>query len=226
MRWWLAFVVLLAACRTATPPLPTPPSAWELPLELVDGVPTVNGLTLDTTATATTTTRGAPFDLGGAHVTPRRGPQNVLALGSLPPASAVVLDFPRRRVLGLDASTAGWLRWLDARSPKGKLESLPRVAPMTVKSDVGDRRGVFTQLTSTVRRSQFPAVMFDAALVHDGQVSGLHLQLGETTFGPLDVDARDDLTASARLGMDVLQNVVLLLPNDPNQGVWLLVPRE
>lgn len=230
MRWWFTLVVLLAACRTTTPPLPTPPSAWELPLVTVDGLPMVAvgeaALQLDTLATASTTTTGAPFDLLGTRVTPRKGSTNVLALDSLPRAQALVLDFPRNRVLGLDASREGWLRWLDARAPHGKLESLPRVGPMTVKADVGDRKNVFTQLSSTTRTSIFPSALFDPSLVASNRVPGLHLSLGETDVGPLTVDVSADLSAEGRLGMDVLRDVVLLIPNDPNQGVWLLQPRE
>lgn len=230
MRRWLAFVLLLLSCRTSTTAMPAPAPAWEIPFELKDGLAVVNvngkGLRLDTVATQTTTTDGTAFDIGEQHFTPKKEKEDVLSLGSLPTSSAVVIDFPRRRIYGLQGSMTAWMRWLDERSPKGKLESLPRVAPMTVKAQVGDRLDVFTQLASGTKTTVFPSSLFDSKLISNGVVSGLELKFGDLKFGPMSVQATDELSSEGRLGMDVLQNVVLLIPGNTNQGVWVLVPRE
>ena len=143
---------------------------------------------------------------------------------------AVAIDFPGKRLLGLEGKANAWLRWLDERSPKGQVEALVRTAPfdgrLHVMTRVGDGRAVSTVLASGDERSRYAASLFDASLVLEGKhVAGLHLRVGDSEFGPLDVlvlppEARVD----GRLGLDVLQGVVLLVPVHQLHPIWLMTP--
>ncbi len=150
---------------------------------------------------------------------------------------AIVLDFPNQRLLFLDGKMNVWMRWLDERSPKGQTESLPRAGPrdgtLYVKSRVGDGREVVTRLDSAAPTTTYVSSLFDPTLIADGgallgpHVSGLHVRLGESEFGPLDVLARPALGAhEGALGLDVLRGVVLLIPVQGYQALWVMTPRE
>lgn len=145
---------------------------------------------------------------------------------------AVAIDFPRKRLFGLDGKPNAWLRWLDERSPKGQVEALPRTAPfdgrLHVMTRVGDGREVSTRLASGEARSSYAASLFDAKLVGDGQhVAGLHLRVGQSEFGPLDVlIAPPEEKVEGHLGMDVLQGAVLLVPVHELHPIWFMTPRE
>ncbi|MDP1826318.1 MAG: retropepsin-like aspartic protease [Archangium sp.] len=145
---------------------------------------------------------------------------------------AVAIDFPRKRLFALDGKPNAWLRWLDERSPKGQVEALPRTAPfggrLHVMTRVGDGREVSTRLASGEERSSYAAGLFDAKLVADGQhVSGLHLRVGQSEFGPLDVlIAPVEEKVEGRLGMDVLRGTVLLVPVHELHPIWFMTPRE
>ena len=148
----------------------------------------------------------------------------------LVPKGAVVIDFPMKRMLALDGQPNNALRWLDERSPKGQVEGLLRVAPFEgrihVKTRVGDGREVVTALASTQPRSRYAAGLFDASLITDGtHVAGLHVRVGESEFGPLDVLVQPTEGAvEGWLGMDVLQGVVLLLPVHELHPIWFMTP--
>jgi hypothetical protein len=143
---------------------------------------------------------------------------------------AVAIDFVAKKLLGLDGQANAWLRWLDERSPKGQVEALPRTAPfdgtLHVLTRVGDGREVSTALASGEERSSYAASLFDPSLVLEGtHVAGLHLRVGDSEFGPLDVPVLPpEAKAQGRLGMDVLHGVVLLVPVHELHPIWLMTP--
>lgn len=143
---------------------------------------------------------------------------------------AVVIDFPGKKLIALDGKANTWLRWLDERSPKGQTESLPRSAPfggaLHVKTRVGDGREVVTSLASAQQRTTYASSVFDPALVIDGaHVAGLHLRVGQSEFGPLDVLVRPaEPQVEGWLGIDVLQGVVLLVPVHELHPIWFMTP--
>ena len=151
-------------------------------------------------------------------------PHHLMARG------AVVLDFPMKRMLALDGQPSAALLWLDQRSPKGQVEGLLRVAPFEgrihVKTRVGDGNEVVTALASTQPRTRYAIGLFDSSLITDGtHVAGLHIRVGESEFGPLDVlvqPAEDKV--EGWLGMDVLQGTVLLLPVHELHPIWFMTP--
>lgn len=130
--------------------------------------------------------------------------------------TAVVWDFRRGRTLGLSGRTQDWMRWLDERATGATIEALGNTGtsdrPM-VKLRVGDVEQPCA-LDPKLSRSVLPP-----ALVKPG----LTLTLGETPFGPLDVDARDGACA---IGLDVLSKTVLLVPRRERLPVWLMVTPE
>lgn len=186
----------------------------ELPLQLATSVTTARWRLVETVPTH------REMNIGGTLC-----PQRLLGKG------AVAIDFPRKRLMALEGKPNAWLRWLDERSPKGQVEALPRVAPfgggLHVKTRVGDGKEVATSLASSQERSSYATALFDSALIVEGKVSGLHLRVGESEFGPLDVLTR---TAEAGvwgwLGMDVLQGTVLLVPVHELHPIWFMTPRE
>ncbi|MDP2276051.1 MAG: hypothetical protein Q8K32_35230 [Archangium sp.] len=152
-------------------------------------------------------------------------PQRLLGKG------AIAIDFPRKRLMALEGKANAWLRWLDERSPKGQVEALPRTAPfgggLHVKTRVGDGREVATSLASGQERSSYATALFDPALIIEGKVAGLHLRVGESEFGPIDVLTRAAETeVQGWVGMDVLQNTVLLVPVHELHPIWFMTPRE
>ena len=157
----------------------------------------------------------------------------VLAPHHLVERGAVALDFPRKRLLLLTGQMNVWMRWLDERSPSSAVESLPRAGErdgtLHVKSRVGDgKRELVTQLASGSKRSEYLSEFFDASLIGEGgAVKGLHVRLGDSEFGPIDVTARPKLGSNEGvLGMDVLSKLVLLMPAFENQALWVMTPRE
>ena len=152
-------------------------------------------------------------------------PQHLLSKG------AVAIDFPRKRLLALDGKANGWLLWLDERSPKGQVEALPRAAPfdgrLHVMTSVGDGSEVATEIASGEAHSRYPASLFDPSLIKQGQVAGLHLKVGQSEFGPLDVLVQPlESPPDSRIGLDVLQGAVLLVPVHELHPIWLMTPRE
>ena len=151
-------------------------------------------------------------------------PQHAIAKG------AVAIDFPGKRLFGLEGQANAWLRWLDERSAKGQVEALPRTAPfdgrLHVMTRVGDGREVSTTLASGDERSSYAASLFDPSLVLEGKhVAGLHLRVGDSEFGPIDVVVLPaEATGDGRLGLDVLQRVVLLVPVHELHLIWLMTP--
>ena len=151
-------------------------------------------------------------------------PQKLLVKG------AVAIDFPRKRLLALDGKANAWLLWLDERSPKGKVESLPRVAPfdgrLHVNTRAGDSREVPTTIDSGKVHSSYASTLFDPSLLAGGQhVAGLHLKVGQAEFGPLDVAVQPaEGVVEGWLGMDVLQGAVLLVPVHELHPIWLMTP--
>lgn len=143
---------------------------------------------------------------------------------------AVVIDFPMKRMLALDVGPNMALLWLDQRSPKGQVEGLLRVAPFEgrihVKTRVGDGREVVTALASAQLRTRYAASLFDSSLIADGtHVPGLHVRVGESEFGPLDVLVQPgEDKVEGWLGMDVLQGAVLLLPVHELHPIWFMTP--
>jgi hypothetical protein len=151
-------------------------------------------------------------------------PQHLLARG------AVAIDFPRKRLLALDGKANAWLLWLDERSPKGQVEALPRAAPfdgeLHVMTSVGDGREIATGLASGDAHTSYPSNLFDPSLLKDGHVAGLHLKIGQSEFGPLDVVVPAEGNPLGRIGLDVLQGAVLLVPVHELHPIWLMTPRE
>jgi hypothetical protein len=152
-------------------------------------------------------------------------PQKLLEKG------AVVVDFPGKRLLALGGKSHSWMQWLDERSPKGQVEAMPRTAPfgggLHVKTRVGDGKEVPTRLSSAQPQTAYAKGMFDPALLAGAQhLSGLHLRAGDSEFGPIDVLIRDaDAPVEGWLGLDVLRNVVLLVPVHEMAPIWLMTPR-
>lgn len=184
-----------------------------------------------------------PLQLGG-HVTTakwrlvetvpserERGIGGTLSPQRAVAAGAVAIDFPSKKLLGLDGKANAWLRWLDERSPKGQVEALPRVAPfgkgLHVKSKVGDGKEVTTSLASGQANTRYAASLFDASLLAGGQqVKGLHVRVGESEFGPMDVQVQPEATeVQGWLGMDVLRGLVLMVPVHELHPIWLMTPR-
>lgn len=151
-------------------------------------------------------------------------PQHLVAKG------AVAIDFPRKRLLALEGKANGWLLWLDERSPKGQVEALPRAAPfdgqLHVMTSVGDGREVATALATGNAHTSYPANLFDPSLIKDGRVAGLHLKIGQSEFGPLEVVVPPEGDPVGRIGMDVLQGAVLLVPVHELHPIWFMTPRE
>lgn len=177
----------------------------------------------------TTTAKWALVDTTPGHrelgIGGTLSPQHLLAKG------AVAIDFPRQRLLALEGKANAWLRWLDERSPRGQVEALPRAAPfdgrLHVMTSVGDGSEVATGLASGDAHTSYPASLFEPSLVKDGHVVGLHLKVGQSEFGPLDVVVRPlESQPESRLGMDVLQGAVLLVPVHELHPIWFMSPRE
>lgn len=153
-------------------------------------------------------------------------PQHARARGAL------ALDFPRLRLVALDGNANAWLRWLDERSPKGQVEALPRVAPydgsLHVLTRVGDGREVVTTVVTGQEHSSYSPGLFDSSLLVGGShVPGLHLRLGQSEFGPLDILVQPmEGKAEGRLGLDVLRGGVLLVPVHELPPLWFMTPRE
>lgn len=146
-------------------------------------------------------------------------------------AGAVAVDFPNKRLLALDGKAHSWLRWLDERSPKGQVEAMPRTAPfgggVHVKTRVGDGKEVPTRLSSAQQQTAYAKDLFDPSLLAGAQhLAGLHIRAGDSEFGPVDVLVRDaDAPIEGWLGLDVLRNVVLLVPVHELHPIWLMTPR-
>ncbi len=185
----------------------------ELPLQLATSVTTARWRLVETVPTH------REMNIGGTLC-----PQRLLNKG------AIAIDFPRKRLLALEGKPNAWLRWLDERSPKGPVEALPRVAPfgaLHVKTRVGDGREVATSLASGQERSSYATALFEPALIIEGKVAGLHLRVGESDFGPLEVLTRSAETeVLGWIGMDVLQGTVLLVPVHGLHPIWFMTPRE
>ena len=124
---------------------------------------------------------------------------------------AVAFDFPRARKVGLQGRLAGWLSWLDERSPRGAVESLPNVGTAGVEVDalVNDVV-VRCRLDSATAASAAPNVTGRATV-----------KLGETSF-----DVALGAAPTCVLGRDVLGQAVLVVPTRPAFPVLLMVPRE
>jgi hypothetical protein len=186
----------------------------ELPLQLGTNVTTAKWKLVETVPAQ------RELGIGGTL-----SPQRAIAAG------AVAIDFPNKRLLALDGKANAWLRWLDERSPKGQVEALPRVAPfgmgLHVKTRVGDGKELATSLASGQERTTYVATVFDPTLLAGGpHVAGLHVRVGDSEFGPLDVLVRPAETqVEGWLGMDVLKNVVLLVPVHELHPIWLMTPR-
>ena len=186
----------------------------ELPLQLGTGSTTAKWSLVDTDPAL------RELGVGGTL-----SPQHALAKG------AVAIDFPANRLLALDGNPNAWLRWLDERSPRGQVEAQPRVAPFDgrvhLKSRVGDGREVSTALATAQEFSSYEPALFDAGLVKNGHVAGLHLKVGESEFGPLEIAVQPAETgAQGRLGLDVLKQLVLLIPVHEMHPLWVMTPRE
>ena len=185
----------------------------ELPLQLGTSVITAKWRLVETDAAQ------RELGIGGTL-----SPQKLLAKG------AVAIDFPRKRLLGLDGQANAWLRWLDERSPQGQTEALPRAAPfdgrLHVMTRVGDGRAVATTIDSGKVRSVYASTLFDPSLLSGGEhVAGLHLKVGQAQFGPLDVGVQPaEGAVEGWLGMDVLRKTVLLLPVHEMHPIWLMTP--
>lgn len=268
---WSFPLVVLFACKTVTPPAPTPTAAWEVPIVLepgrapvvqatIGGKPTL--LLLDTAAAQTTLqawfvkslevepteseghrVAELPLQLGTFTTTAKwslvetdpalreRGIGGTLSPHHLVAKGAVVLDFPLKRLLALEVDSNTAMRWLDERSPQGQVEGLMRVAPFEgrihVMTRVGDGPQVVTALASTLERTHYAEKLFDTSLIADGKhVPGLHLRVGDTDVGPLDVVLRPaEDKVEGWLGLDVLQARVLLLPVHELHPIWFLTPR-
>ncbi|MFZ5438460.1 MAG: hypothetical protein ACOZQL_00560 [Myxococcota bacterium] len=252
--WTLALVVALGACRTTTPPAPPPESAWEAPLTFEDGVFLVEALVdgqptrlvLDTTSPGcallgkpgehTVTLSGQRLDttswttLDDAALT-ARGIGGVMSPQTIQRDGAIVVDFPRKRLVSLRGKLNAWLRWLDERAPKSVVESLPRASQdgaLAVMARPGDGREAVTRLDSRAPASEFVAALFDPALVAGKTtLEGVHVRLGDSEFGPLRVNVAPALEGrEGSLGLDVLGSVVLMVPAAPNQPLWVMSPRE
>ena len=161
-----------------------------------------------------------------------RGIGGTLSPQRLLESGAMAIDFPNKRLLALDGKAHAWLRWLDERSPKGQVEALPRSAPfgkgLNVKSRVGDGKEVVTCLASGQTQSLYASHLFDNSLLaHGPVVEGLHVRVGDSEFGPVAIQARfvDSGGPEGWLAMDVLRNVVLLVPIHEIHPIWLMTPR-
>lgn len=226
-------LLVLCGCRTSTPPRPPPTSLWEVPLELVDGRPvvqvTIDGqpqrLLVDTSAKAQAFSGTAT--LGPVSVTGTGG-DGRLAVRGLVEQGAVVLDFPRRRLLALGGGEMTWLRWLDERSPRGQLEGVARAGDgVLVKTRAGDLPDVVTLVDTSSLRTAYARELFDPKLVVNERIPGLFVRIRESEFGPLEAELLPpDAGVQGRLGMDVLSGLVVLVPMHAMAPIWFMTPRE
>lgn len=243
--------LVLGACRTTARAAPPPQARWEVPLALtVDGLALVVAklgpadvrLLVDTAASETVLFgRSGELQLGPERITaaaaePRPGLQvdGVLAVHHLLTGGALVLDFPGQRLLALDGSENAWLRWLDERSPKGELAGVARLPPLAggllVQTRAGDGPEVTTVVATTALRSGYARSLFDAAVlegVRQEGLEGVHLRIRDAEFGPLTVDVLPPgTTPPARLGLDVLKGLVVVVPVHDSPRIWFMTPRE
>lgn len=208
---------------------------------LVDGKPA--RLLVDTTAPRSALALGDGEHvvvLGGVTVGTKwavdpslaaKGVAGVLSPQSLQPDGAVVLDFPRRRLVSLGGKLNTWLRWLDERAQQSVVESLPRAGPrdgaLYVKARPGDGRDAVARLDTTATATAFSTALFEPQLLAGRtKLEGVHVRLGESEFGPLNIDVAAMEGREGTLGLDLLGRVVLLLPCAGNQPLWVMTPRE
>lgn len=249
----LALLLLLAGCRTTTVAAPPPKALWEVPLEFTDdGRPLVKAkvgalrvvrLLVDTGAAETTVQGSVEGGLlvGGEqvparaieldHEQNRAGLDGTLAPHQLVKTGAVVLDLPGKRLLVLGGLENNWLRWLDERSPKGELAGVARMPPsnggLLVQTRVGDGPEVLTRVSTSTLRSAYARTLFDLGLVTATDVRGVHLKIRDSEFGPLDVGLLPDGNpAQGVLGLDVLKDLVVLVPVHASPRIWFMTPRE
>lgn len=240
-------LLVLCGCRTSTPPKPPASALWEAPLELAPGQPprvqvTLDGapasLVVDLAATSSALPAGVstatlgPVDLLRSAGSPAaEGAPGVLAVSRLLERGAVVLDFPRKRLLALDGGELAWLRWLDERSPRGQLEGVSRAgAPdrgVLVKTRVGDGREVVTQLSTTHLHTAYARELFEPGLITGEKVPGLFVKVRDSEFGPLEAELLPPgAPVEGRLGLDVLSGLVVLVPVHAMAPIWFMTPRE
>jgi hypothetical protein len=194
----LVAALLVLGCRTVTAtPVPRASApTLELPLTFdAEGVPMVEvmveghaeAVRLDPHAAG----NGPAATLGTLAVT--LSSAHALAPQRLASRGAVVLDFPKARLVLLDGGLATWLRWLDGRAPRAQVESMPRLP--------GEGLAVSVFIGATVAAQLDPA--------HARSSLGVdHVMLG-TTVVPATMAAA---TAPPVVGMDVLRGVVLVIP--------------
>ena len=149
---------------------------------------------------------------------------------------ALVFDFPRQKLIGLGGKVSSWLGWLDARSPKGAIESVQNLGSEGAVVAVSLHGGpdVPCLLDPSLERSAVPfeALSKEAlaeaqkafqGTLHRSRVTGFSITIGQTELnGPeIDVGAKE-----CRLGRDFLAQLVVLLPNRGRQPLLILVPKE
>lgn len=250
----VALLMLLVGCRTTTVAAPPPQALWEVPLDLTeDGRPVVKAkvgalrvvrLLVDTGAAETTVQGSVEGGLlvGGEQVPARAvdfdpaqqraGLDGTLAPHRLVKTGAVVLDLPGKRLLVLGGLENNWLRWLDERSPKGELAGVARMPPadggLLVQTRVGDGPEVLTRLSTSTHRSAYARTLFDPALLTTGNdVRGVHLKIRDAEFGPLDLALLPGGEGvEGVLGLDLLKDLVVLVPVHASPRIWFMTPRE
>jgi hypothetical protein len=143
--------------------------------------------------------------------------------------TALAIDFRRHQVNGLGGKLNTWMQWMDERSPGASVEAMPNLGSrdaILVKARIGDGKEVVCAFDFTRARSAMATTLFDATVLGTNTTTlpGLHVRLGETDFGPLEVDLRAE--PECTLGLDVLGQTVLVVPLQGKQPVWLMVASE
>lgn len=149
---------------------------------------------------------------------------------------ALVFDFPRKKLIGLGGKVSSWLGWLDARSPRGAIESVQNLSADGAAVSVSLHGGppLACSLDPSLETSTFPfealspegLAELDKAfggMPHRSRATGLSITIGQTELkGPVvDVGAKE-----CRIGVDFLGQLVVLLPNHGHQPLLILVPKE
>jgi hypothetical protein len=140
---------------------------------------------------------------------------------------ALVFDFPRQKVLSLSGRVSSWLGWLDERSPRGTVESLPNAGELAapiVDFKIGDGKLVPCALAPQQPRTTLPRDIFDARLLEgvSDALEGVQLSIATSEVGTFTVS----LGAQCVVGADVLSKLVVLVPQRGRQPLLILVPHE
>jgi hypothetical protein len=151
----------------------------------------------------------------------------VLAPQRLTVSGAVILDFPKRQLHVFAGTMDGWLRWLDDRSPKGAIESLPRVGasegPLFVNSHLGNGSDAVTRVTTGNAGCRYVQAVVEGQQVQNGVVTA-PLRASGLVLPPTTCSIVESLGGpQGQWGAEVFADYVLLLPL-PGPQLWVTKP--